>query len=348
MSKKVTFEVNGRSYNPPNTPIVVICIDGCADEYLSAAIVKGYLPNIAKMSKQGHHGLARGALPSFTNVNNCSICTGVSPLKTGICGNYFLNPETGEEVMMNDPKFLRVPTILAAAAKAGRKVGFVTAKDKLRKILSKDLKGIAFSSEFASKATIEENGIDNVTQLMGDANPDIYSAEASIFVIKAGVMLLKEKKADFLYLSTTDYIQHKYMPEAPEALEFYREIDSQIGELLNMGAIVGITADHGMNAKHDVSGKPNIIYLETILEKKFGKDVKVVCPITDPYVVHHGALGGAVTVHIKDKAKVNEVANFIMNIEGITEVHNKEMSEKKLELAQDRIGDLLLAARTWY
>ena len=44
-------------------------------------------------------GMVRGALPSFTNVNNAAIVTGMPPKVTGICGNFFLNPETGEEVI---------------------------------------------------------------------------------------------------------------------------------------------------------------------------------------------------------------------------------------------------------
>ena len=52
-------------------------------------------------------------MPSFTNVNNAAITTGMPPEVTGISGNYFLDPETGEEVMMNSSKYLRCETILS-------------------------------------------------------------------------------------------------------------------------------------------------------------------------------------------------------------------------------------------
>lgn len=122
------FSVNGRHYHPPAIPIAIVCIDGCADEYLSVSLAKGEMPNLAKVLKTGHRSLVRGALPSFTNVNNSAMVTGCPPSQTGIGGNYIIDPETGEEVMTNSSKYLRLETILAAAANAGRKVAMVTAK----------------------------------------------------------------------------------------------------------------------------------------------------------------------------------------------------------------------------
>ncbi len=314
----------------------MICLDGCAEQYLDEAIKQGLMPHLNKMSQTGYRGLCDGALPSFTNVNNCAICTGQPPSETGICGNYFLDMETGKEVMMNSPEYLRKPTIMAAAARAGRKVAFVTAKDKLRKMLSVDLGGIAFSSEKVDEATKQTHGISNVEALVGAPKPEIYSGNASIYVLKSGVALIENKLADFLYLTTTDYIQHKYTPEEKEALEFYRDIDIEIGKMLELGALIGITADHGMNAK------PDIIYLESELTKTFGVGYTVICPISDPYVLHHGALGAAVTVFIPDLAKQSEVAEWIMNLEGVTEVYTRQEAVEKLELASDRIGDLFV------
>src|ERR671931_1617999 len=105
------FTVNGRTYNPPARPVVVICLDGSADEYFNAALVRDRMPNLEKMAREGYRGLARGAMPSFTNVNNTSIVTGVPPSVHGIGGNYFYETETGKEVMMNSARFLRADTI---------------------------------------------------------------------------------------------------------------------------------------------------------------------------------------------------------------------------------------------
>jgi phosphonoacetate hydrolase len=341
------FSVNGRTYRAPARPVAVVCIDGCADEYLNTAIAHGRMPHVARMAAAGYRGLVRGALPSFTNVNNCAIVTGTPPRQTGLAGNYILDPETGREVMTNSSKFLRNGTILAAAAAAGRKVAMVTAKDKLRELLSKDLRGIAFSSEKAREATAAVHGIDDVEALAGPT-PPIYSGEASLYVLRAGVALIRAGRADFCYLTLTDYVQHKYAPAEPEALDFYAALDREIGRLLDLGAVVGVTADHGMNAKCDAAGNPQVIYLETRLRERFGEGVRVICPITDPYVVHHGALGSAVTVYLADTAQRERVARWVMDLDGVTEVYDRAAAAKKLELPPEGIGDLfVLAGRDW-
>ena len=340
------FSVNGRSYSPPSRPVVVICVDGCGDEYLSTSLARGRMPQLARAIPRGYRGMVRGALPSFTNVNNASITTGVPPAMTGFGGNFFIEPETGEEVMMNSAKYLRCGTILAAAAKAGRKVAMVTAKNKLLGILSHDLDGIAFSSEKAAEAQPNTHGIGDVEELVGRPTPQIYSAEASLFVLAAGAKLIELDLADFLYLSLTDYMQHKFAPEAPEALDFYEGMDTAIGRMLELGAVVGITADHGMNAKNGADGNPNVIYLESLLDENFGTGNKVICPITDPYVVHHGSLGSEVMVYLQDASQTTTIADWVFRLDGITEVYDRQTAVRKLEMPGDRIGDLIvLSAR---
>ena len=334
------LSVNGREYRPPAAPLVVICIDGCEDDYLATSIAHGCMPTVEAMAASGYRGMARAALPSFTNVNNAAIASGVPPSVTGIAGNFFLDPESGEEVMMNSADYLRSETIFAAAARAGRRVAVVTAKEKLRDILAKDLDGIVFSAEKAREACAATHGIDNVETLVGHSMPEIYSAEASLFVLRAGVALLESDAADFLYLSLTDYMQHKFAPEEPESLEFHRAMDVELARLVATGAVVAATADHGMNAKSLPDGSPNVIYLESILTEQFGPGVRVICPITDPYVVHHGALGSLVMVHLAEGMDVAAIADWILARPGITEVHEREAAADKLELPADRIGDI--------
>ncbi|MFT3946607.1 MAG: phosphonoacetate hydrolase [Agriterribacter sp.] len=340
------FSANNINYAPAAKPIVVICIDGSADEYLDITSANGRLPHLQKMSKTGFRGMVRGALPSFTNVNNSSIVTGVSPAVHGISGNFFYDAAKDQEVMMNSSEYLRAETILAAAANAGRKVAVVTAKEKLRDILSYKLTGIAFSAEKANLAQKATHGIEDVENIVGYKTPAIYSADASLFVLRAGVALIKKGLADFLYLSLTDYMQHTYAPEAEESLAFYEAMDAEIGKLIEAGAIVGATADHGMNAKVKADGTPNVIFVEEILEEKFGDGFRVICPITDPYVKHHGALGSYVVVHISNKAIIPEVKHWLSLQPGITEVHDKSTATRLLEQPEDRIGDLVvLSAR---
>ena len=337
------FSVNNRTYQPPAKPIVVICLDGSADEYLDATLLHDRMPNLKQMLLNGYRGMVRGALPSFTNVNNSSIVTGVSPALHGISGNFFYDEARDQEVMMNSAEYLRAETILAAAAVAGRKTAVVTAKEKLRDILSFKMKGIAFSAEKANQARKETHGIEDVEGLTGYKTPAIYSADASLFVLRAGVALIKKGLADFLYLSLTDYMQHTYSPETAESLAFYEAIDTELGNLLELGSIVGATADHGMNAKIRADGSPNVLFVENMLETQFGPNgFRVICPITDPYVKHHGALGSYVVVHLDDKSIIHDVKSWLTKQEGITEVYDKVAAVHILEQPEDRTGDLVV------
>lgn len=340
------FTVNHRTYNPPAKPVVVVCLDGSADEYLDCAMARGLMPNLAKMSVNGWRGFARAAMPTFTNVNNSSIVTGVPPSVHGIGGNFFFDASNGEEVMMNSSKFLRAETIFPHAQRAGRKVAVVTAKEKLRDIFARGLiseGGIAFSSEKARYAVCETHGIDDVEMLVGPT-PEIYSGDASLYVLKAGVAMLERGMADFLYLSTTDYMQHKHAPEEAEALDFYAAIDRELGRLLALGAVIGVTADHGMNAKQHADGTPNVIYLESELVQQFGEGFRVILPITDPYVAHHGALGSFAQVHLPQGMEAAKVRDWLLARAGITECHERKVGALLMELPEDRMGDLVVAS----
>ncbi len=337
------FSINGKIYNPAQKPIVVICIDGSADEYLDTTMSFDRMPNLKRMARKGYRGMVRGALPSFTNVNNSSIVTGVSPAVHGISGNFFYDAAKDEEVMMNSSEYLRAETLLAAAANAGRKVAVVTAKEKLRDILSYKMNGIAISAEKANQAKKETHGIDAVEEIVGHPTPTIYSGDASLFVLRAGVAFIKKGLADFLYLSLTDYMQHTYSPEVEESLAFYEAMDKEIGKLLDLGAIVGATADHGMNAKVKEDGTPKVLFIEDMLEAQFGGDgFRVICPITDPYVKHHGALGSYVVVHLSDTSRTNEIKSWLAVQPGITEVYDKATAIRVLEQPEDRTGDLVV------
>ncbi len=344
------FTVNGRTYTPPPRPVAVICLDGSADEYLDAALARGRMPHLARLSVEGYRGFARGAMPSFTNVNNASIVTGVPPAVHGIGGNFFFDTQSGREVMMNSASFLRAETLFPAACRAGRRVAVVTAKEKLRDIFAHGLLeagGIAFSSEKAGQARLPSHGIESVEELVG-ATPPIYSADASLYVLRAGCVLLDRGLADFLYLSTTDFMQHKFAPECPESLDFYAAIDDALGRLVELGAMVGLTADHGMNAKQKPDGSPNVIYLESVLTETFGPGFRVILPITDPYVLHHGALGSFAQVHLPTgdgrNLAASEVGAWILSLPGITEVHDRDTAARLMALPSDRMGDLVVCS----
>jgi phosphonoacetate hydrolase len=343
-------EVNGRSYRLPVTPTVVVCVDGCEYDYLEAAVAAGVAPFIGKMLRDGAAFRADCVIPSFTNPNNLSIVCGVPPSVHGICGNYFWDPQAngaqGAEVMMNDPAYLRAPTLLAAAADAGASVAVVTAKDKLRRLLGHKMKGICFSAEKADKVTLEENGIDDVLGLVGLPVPDVYSAGLSEFVFAAGVRLAQTRKLDLMYLSTTDYIQHKWAPGTEGANAFYAMMDGYLSQLDALGWTIGLTADHGMNAKHDPqTGEPNVIYLQDVMDEWLGaRAARVILPITDPYVVHHGALGSFATIYLPRDANARQVIERLSGVEGIEVVLDNRAACERFELPEDRVGDVVVVS----
>ncbi len=347
--RRTTVTVNGVDYRWPTQPVVVVCIDGGDPAYLREYLKDGSIPNIARFMQRGFSVVAEGTVPSFTCPNNMSIITGTPASQHGISGNFYLDTRTGEAVVMTGPELLRGDTILARFADAGARVVSITAKDKLRRQLGKGLdvaKGnVSFSSELAGRCTLQENGIANALELTGMPQPDMYSMELSLFVLEAGIKLLERRRPELLYLSLTDWVQHKYAPEEAEAKRFYREIDARFGRLAAAGAIVALTADHGMNDKSDAAGRPNVIWLQDVLDAKFGKgDTRVICPITDAFVAHHGALGGFVRVWCRGRAKPHEVIAAVRDIDGVESVLDRQTACRVHDLPADREADVVVIA----
>ena len=342
------IEANGRRYEMPNACATVICLDGCEPAYLDVATDRGLMPNLERITQNGTSRIAHAVIPSFTNPNNMSIATGCPPAVHGICGNYVFEPETGEEVMMNDVRFLRASTIFSAYYSAGARVAIVTAKDKLRALLGAGLsynndRAICFSSERANQTTKAANGIEDASAWLNRPVPDVYSAELSEFVLAAGVKLLTDWQPDVMYLSTTDYIQHKFAPEQKGALDFYEMVDDYLGQLDKLGTAIILTADHGMKPKHDKAGDPAVIYIQDLFDDWLGKArARVILPITDPYVIHHGALGSFATAYLPEDTNTDEIVNKLAAIDGIMLVLNRDEAVKRFELPSDRIGDLII------
>lgn len=341
--------MNGRDYRFPSEPTVVVCIDGSEPGYIEAAVAAGLAPNLDRLMRTGAHLPAKSVIPSFTNPNNISIITGRPPSVHGIAGNYFYDREAGEEVMMNDARFLRAPTIMKAFHDAGASVAVVTAKDKLRTLLGHGLdmasgRAVAFSSERADRATAERNGIGEALAFVGLPLPQVYSAGLSEFVLAAGVKLLAERRPDLMYLSTTDYVQHKAAPGSEMANGFYAMLDRHVGALDAAGCVLVLTADHGMNDKHRTDGTPDVIYLQELLDGELGPGVaRVILPITDPYVVHHGALGSFATVYLPE-GRADAVAERLARLEGIEAAMTAEEACRRFELPADRIGDVVVVS----
>ena len=337
--------VNQRAYKMPVRPTVVVCVDGCEPDYLAQAVAAGRMPWLQRTLATGVALRVDSALPSFTNPNNLSIVTGVPPSVHGISGNFFLDSASGQAVMMNDPQWLRCPTLLAEAARAGISVAVVTAKDKLRTLLGHGLQGICFSAECADAATLATHGIDGVLELVGRPKPSVYSADLSEFVFAAGLRLMQTRRPELMYLSTTDYVQHKHAPGTPAANAFYAMLDGYMAQLEALGCVIALTADHGMHAKTRMDGTPQVIYLEDWLRKHLQRDdARVILPITDPYVVHHGALGSFATIYLPADVPADAVCTALLQVQGIESALSRDQAARLLELPADRIGDLVVMA----
>ena len=350
-ARNTTISVNQRSYHWPERPVVVVCVDGSEPDYIEQAVRAGVMPWMKQLlESRGTDLRSDCVVPSFTNPNNLSIVTGVEPSVHGICGNFYYDRENDVEVMMNEPSLLRTPTIFKGFQDAGARIAIITAKDKLRRLLGNGLRmgeggAICFSSEKADQATLAENGIEDVVDMVGMPVPPVYSAELSEFIFAAGVKLMERVRPDIMYLSTTDYIQHKFAPGSQGANDFYAMMDRYWAQLDAMGAIIGLTADHGMNAKHDNQGKPNVIYLQDLLDEWIGQgNSRVILPITDPYVVHHGALGSYATIYLEDDIDRDALIRRLSNVPGVEAVHDNESGCAAFGLANDRMGDIILVS----
>ena len=171
----------------------------------------------------------------------------------------------------------------------------------------------------------EGKRIDDCTGYVGMPLPGVYSADLSLFVLEAGIKILERDRPDIMYLSLTDYIQHKFAPGTKEADNFYAALDNAFGRLVRAGAIVALTGDHGMNDKSNPDGTPRVIYLQDVLDQKFGiGTTKVILPITDPYVVHHGALGSFATIFYRGPVPTVEAQATLSALPGVETVLDRE------------------------
>jgi phosphonoacetate hydrolase len=306
---------------------------------------------LAWISQSGFAVTADVAMPTFTNPNNCSIITGAPTAIHGIAGNFYLEPSTGEEKLVLDDSLLRGSTILEQMSLRGVRVAAVTAKDKLRRIIQHGLSAkrgdICFSSEYANQCTLGDNGITDVEAYVGRPAPPQYSGDLSLFVLDAGIKLLRDNCADLFYLTLSDYVQHKHAPGSKEANDFLMALDEKIGQLIQLGAVVGITGDHGMSDKSLQDGSPNILFVQEELEKRYGpKCARVICPITDPFVRHHGALGSFVRIHINSnlKHRREEMLVLLRTFPQVQVALIGEEAAARWEMPLDREADIVVVS----
>ena len=341
-----SVQLHGRHYRLPTQPVVVICIDGCDPDYIHDALRRELCPHLSAMVRDGFSAVADCVMPSFTNPNNASIVTGVPPSVHGIAGNYYLDRESGDRVMVNDARMLRGSTLLALLSQAGIATAAVTAKDKLTRLIGHGLEGPCFSSERAADSCLQAYGFATAEQLVGRSQPDMYSPDLSLYVLDAGIELLRRGISQVLYLSLSDYVQHKYAPGEPASDEFLQAIDQRIGQFIALGAIVGCVADHGMSSKTSFAGQAQLVFVEDLLSATFGQgSARVICPITDPFVRHHGALGSFVRVYLSDQANIEAATELLRRSPGVLEVLCRSDAAQRLDLPYDLEADMVVISQ---
>ena len=114
---------------------VLICVDGLDPEYLEACEA----PNLRRLRREGVYTVGRSMMPSVTNVNNVSILTAQYPSAHGICSNYRLNRDTGQETYVESDEYILAETMFEVASRQGVSTVMVTSKDKLRTLLSRSV-----------------------------------------------------------------------------------------------------------------------------------------------------------------------------------------------------------------
>ena len=297
---------------------VVVCLDGMDPEYLDAVETPGW----DAIAGAGTSGECDCVVPSLTNVNNVSIVTASFPETHGITGNTFFDRETGERVYMEGPEFLRTGTRLERAAEDGESVVALVAKKKLRRMVGRG----------CDLAAAAEEPPEWLEEAVGPA-PDIYSGEASPWLMDAAVHVLDERDPDLLYVSTTDVVPHKHAPDDPVAREWVETMDDGLAAIHERSDAVVATADHGMNHKS------RCVDLATILKAE-GVDAEVVRLIRDRHTYHHQNLGGAAYVYLTDDREADLTA--LEDVEGVEAVLDPTEAGERFHLPADRIGDALV------
>ncbi len=336
------FQANGRSYRAPQRPVLAVCADGWDPDYVDDALERRLMPRLAEaLTAGGTYELARAQVPTFTNPNNVAIVTGVSAAHNGVAGNHYLDG-SGGEVQVTDPSFLRATTIHAAALQAGVPALCVTAKDKLRRLLATG--GVpAFSAELAHEQTLDDST--PITDVVGRPNPGIYDWELSIYTIDLALALADRLAARLVYASLTDFVQHSAAPGEPLwPTTSIVPPTRRWAARMDAGFTVGLVADHGMRAKADADGKPNVRYLDEALAAAGITGCQTLCPITDPYVAHHAALGSLAWVHLEDLAQRDRARAALAALPGVEGVLDRAAAAVAFDLPADRIGDLIVLA----
>ena len=305
---------------------IVLMIDGFGTDYYRAS----EMPALKRMARDGFFREGSAVFPTLTNANNISIVCGAFPETHGVTTNCYLDPATNQPAFLEDPGFLKSPTLFDVAARRGIRSALVTSKSKTVRILGPSV-AVGVAVQDPDPATIARFG----------TPPDIYSVEANEWIMRAGLRILEEEPdIGVLYVHTTDYPMHMWGPDALQSLDHLARLDWLIGEMGERypDAAFLVTADHGMNPKSDC------LDLETILSAAGFPIKAAISPVADRLVKHHGGHGGVSYVYLSDRGARADVIEFLRGLPGVDRVLPSEAAAVAYRLDADRIGDVVVGA----
>jgi phosphonoacetate hydrolase len=306
--------------------VFILCIDAGSHDYLAASDI----PNIRKLAETGFYQHANAVIPSVTNVNNVSIATGTFPETHGITTNYHVDRITGKGEFVEDNRFLLAPTLFEAAkaSKFADKTALFVTKKKLLRMLETGT-DIAIAAEDPPPEYI---------QTAGPIEP-IYSVEINWWLLRAVRETLHRHDPELVYCSTTDWVQHKYAPDADLSQQHLAELDRIIGDIIDDDPEreVYITADHGMLDKTTALDPGRLL-------TDHGIPASAIPIIKDRYVAHHGNLGGAAYVFLENCADTPKAIQTLLDIPGVEEAYCATDAAGTFRLHRERIGDIFVLA----
>ena len=306
--------------------ILILCIDAGSHDYLAAS----NLPTLQKLAKAGFYRHANAVIPSVTNVNNVSIATGTFPETHGITTNYHVDRTTNRGEFIEDNRFLLAPTLfeIAKTSKFADKTALFVTKKKLLRMLEAGA-DIAVAAEAPPPEYIE---------IAGEVEP-IYSIEINWWLLRAVRETLRRDDPEFVYCSTTDWVQHKYAPDAEPSQRHLAILDQIIGEIVEADPEreIYITADHGMFAKTTALDPGRLLTEQSI-------PASAIPIIKDRYIAHHGNLGGAAYVFLKNLDDTPKAIETLLSTPGIEEAYAAEDAARTFRLHPERIGDIFVLA----
>lgn len=299
-------------------------IDGFGEPYYR----NSDMPTLNQLEKKGLFKIVPSLMPSVTNLNNTSICTGVLPSQHGITGNSFYNTITNTEDFMESDSLVLAPTIFQRAQKKGIKSILFSSKQKTTALLDKGADE-TISPQTASPLWLSRIG----------AAPDIYSREVNYWLFKAALYSIQNNpELGLIYIHTTDYPMHTWAPESPESKEHLHTIDGYIAQLIAAApdAAILITADHNVNHKSFCWDLAKIC-------DSLHTPIKIaISPERDKYYKHHRGFGGASFVYLQKQQDLNSVRKTLQHLKGVDEVLTKDEAVKRYHLMPSRIGDLMV------